>query len=50
MNQIASTFLGKLKARLIPLLDISAWVLLITSVWPGACGMMSMNASVCSSS
>ena len=34
MNQIASTFLGKLKARLIPLLDISAWVLLITSAVP----------------
>lgn len=34
MNQIASTFLCKLKARLIPLLDISAWVLLITSAVP----------------
>lgn len=34
MNQIASTFFGKLKARLIPLLDISAWVLLITSAVP----------------
>lgn len=34
MNQIASTFVGKLKARLIPLLDISAWVLLLTSAVP----------------
>lgn len=34
MNQIAPTFVGKLKARLIPLLDISAWVLLLTSAVP----------------
>lgn len=34
MNQIASTFVGKLKARLIPLLDISAWVLLLISAVP----------------
>ena len=34
MNQIAPTFVGKLKARLIPLLDISTWVLLLTSAVP----------------